>query len=350
MSRRSAEGRGGRPLASLSLDLDNLWAYQMTHGDAGWEDHPTYLPEVVPTFLDLIADVGTHITVFVVGQDAALERNAKPLAMITDAGHEVGNHSFKHQPWLHRYTPDEIEAEIRAAEDAIADACGQRPVGFRGPGYSLSPTLLEVLGERGYEYDCSTLPTVIGPLARRFYFRSAKLDAAQREERQHLFGHWRDALQPLKPYWWEFASPAALTLGAEARGARLLEIPVSVLPGTRVPFHLSYVLYLAGRSEELALQYFANGLRLCRLAKVEPSVLLHPLDVVGADDVDALRFFPAMGLSGTVKRRVVTRCLQRLVAEFDVKTMRGHAAAISQRSDLLVRPVAEAGSAAEVAA
>ena len=32
-----------RPTASLSLDLDNLWAYQMTHGDEGWEDYATYL-------------------------------------------------------------------------------------------------------------------------------------------------------------------------------------------------------------------------------------------------------------------------------------------------------------------
>jgi hypothetical protein len=28
----------GKPLASLSLDLDNLWSYMKTHGDPGWED------------------------------------------------------------------------------------------------------------------------------------------------------------------------------------------------------------------------------------------------------------------------------------------------------------------------
>lgn len=341
--------RRRRPLASLSLDLDNLWAYQMTHGDPGWEDHPTYLPEVVPTFLELLDGVGTRLTVFVVGQDAALERNAKPLAMITEGGHEVGNHSFRHQPWLHRYAPDELEREIAAAEEAVGEACGQRPVGFRGPGYSLSPTLLEVLSERGYAYDCSTLPTVIGPLARRFYFRSAKLDAAQRDERKHLFGHWRDGLQPLTPYWWELASEAARSFGPTT-GPRLLEIPVSVLPGTRVPFHLSYVLYLAGRSEDLAVRYFTTGLRMCRMAGVEPSILLHPLDFVGADDVDALRFFPAMGLPGTVKRRVVRRCLAHLAEEFEVLTMGGHAAVLSGRRSLPVRPASEAGSTAAVAA
>ena len=322
-----------KPLASLSLDLDNLWAYQMTHGDPGWDEYPTYLPEAVPVILDAIAEHAVKITVFVVGQDAALEVNAKPLTQIVDAGHEVGNHSFKHQPWLHRYALAEMRRRDRVGRGRHRrSSAAAGPVGFRGPGYSLSPDLLQVLHERGYEYDCSTLPTVIGPLARRFYFRSARLDAAQREERKHLFGHFRDGLQPVKPYWWELAS------------GRLIEVPVTVLPGARVPFHISYVLYLAGRSEDLAVRYFTSGLTACALAGVEPSILLHPLDFVGADDLDALAFFPGMTMSGAVKRRVVRRCLAALCDTFEVLDMRGHAGAISARSGLKVRPVSDAGS------
>ena len=26
-----------KPIASLSLDLDNKWSYMKTHGDAGWD-------------------------------------------------------------------------------------------------------------------------------------------------------------------------------------------------------------------------------------------------------------------------------------------------------------------------
>ncbi len=68
----------------------------------------------------------------------------------------------------------------RNAEAAIDAATGQRPVGFRGPGYSWSPTLLEVLVDRGYLYDASTLPTYLGPLARAYYFATAHLTPAQR--------------------------------------------------------------------------------------------------------------------------------------------------------------------------
>src|SRR3954468_18510468 len=129
-------------IASLSLDLDNKWSYLKTHGDRGWEEFPSYLDGVVPRFLDLLADLGLRITVFVVGQDAALEKNRAALASIAAAGHEIGNHSFHHEPWLHLYSPGEIEYEIRSAEEAIAEATGVVPSGFRGPGYSLSPAVV----------------------------------------------------------------------------------------------------------------------------------------------------------------------------------------------------------------
>ena len=288
----------------------------------GWDRHASYLDIVVPLLLAEMDRSKVRITVFVVGQDAAIESNGPSLKSIAAAGHEIGNHSFRHQPWLHRYSDEELAAELDRAELAIEAATGVRTVGFRGPGYSLSPSVLRMLVDRAYEYDCSTFPTVIGPLARRYYFRSAQLDAQQREERQYLFGSWREGLRPLAPYWWE--------VGDE----RLLEIPVSVLPGARVPFHVSYILYLAGRSPTLAQRYFGAGLRACRLAGVEPSILLHPLDLLGADDVEALSFFPGMGMTGTSKRQVLRGCLDQLADRYDVVPMREHARAIVRRSGL----------------
>jgi len=171
-------------------------------------------------------------------------------------------------------------------------------------------------------HDCSTLPTVIGPLARRYYFRSAQLTAEQREERSYLFGSARDGLRSLKPYEWEMGE------------ARLLEIPVTTMPLSRVPVHVSYVLYLAGISPVLARQYFANSMRLCRLRGIEPSILLHPLDFLGADDIDSLRFFPGMGMTGAQKRETVLDCLDELNRQFRVVGMLDHAEAILARGGL----------------
>ena len=185
--------------ASLSLDLDNQWSYMKTHGDAGWDAFPTYLDKVIPRFLEVFEGLGLKITVMVVGQDADLEENHEALWLIPQNGHEVGNHSFHHEPWLHLYSPEEIESEVIRAEDAIEVATGVRPTGWRGPGFSFSSTLLEVLARRGYPYDASTFPTYLGPLARAYYSMTAKLPKEERAKRKQLFGKFREGFRPLSP-------------------------------------------------------------------------------------------------------------------------------------------------------
>jgi peptidoglycan/xylan/chitin deacetylase (PgdA/CDA1 family) len=302
------------PPASLSLDLDNLWSYMKTHGDPGWESFPSYLDVVVPRFLKLLRRFDMRITVFVVGQDAALPRNHGALRSIAAAGHEIGNHSFHHEPWLHLYPRADVETEIARAEEAITQATGQRPRGFRGPGYSLSETVLRVLQARGYAYDCSTFPTSVGPLARGYYFLRARLDAEAREKRKVLFGGLGDAFRPLRPYAWD------LGVGT------IPEIPVTTMPGTRFPIHFSYLHWMAGASEGLAERYFATSLRFCRLVGVAPSLLLHPLDFMGGDDVSELAFFPGMNQTAVTKMARMERLLGMLAARHTVEPMCDHAA------------------------
>ena len=106
-----------KPTASLSLDLDNKWSYMKTHGDPGWSQHPSYLDVVVPRSLEMLQELGIAITYFVVGQDAAIEANHGALKSISDAGHEIGNHSFHHEPWLHLYSEEKLKDELTQAQD-----------------------------------------------------------------------------------------------------------------------------------------------------------------------------------------------------------------------------------------
>jgi hypothetical protein len=281
--------KAAKPLASLSLDLDNKWSYLKTHGDPGWEKLPTYLPLVVPRVLEFLRARDLTITFFIVGQDADRPENAAALRSIADAGHEIGNHSYHHEPWLHLYADEKVQAELERAETAILRATGRRPIGFRGPGFSLSATVLQVLMERGYRYDCSTFPTFLGPLARAYYFMTAKLSPEQRQERKALFGSWWEGFRSNRPYRWN------------SEHGSLLEIPVTTMPICRVPIHVSYLLYLSIYSPALARCYFRAALQLCRLTGTTPSLLLHPLDFLGSDDDPDLAFFPAMGVTGAAK-------------------------------------------------
>jgi peptidoglycan-N-acetylglucosamine deacetylase len=306
-----------QPLASLSLDLDNQWSYMKIHGDPGWETFPSYLDVVVPRVLSFLRDRTLNITFFIVGQDAALEKNHAAIQAIAAAGHEIGNHSFRHESWLHLYSEPEIEAEITQAEQVLQQVTGRHPIGFRGPGYSCSPAVLRVLSRRGYQYDASTFPTFLGPLARAYYFMTTKLSKAEKEKRKALFGSFKDGFQPLKPYRWLMGETS------------LIEIPVSTMPIIKIPIHFSYLLYLSVFSRAIALFYFRLALLLCRLTRTQPSLLLHPLDFLGQEDVPELAFFPGMSLSSEHKLETLGKAIALLTQQFTVVSMREHAQQVS---------------------
>ncbi len=250
--RRSMIACGSRvmkPLGSLSLDLDNEWAYIKTHGDPAWESFPSYLDVVVPRFLDILARLDQRITVFVVGQDAALEKNRAALALLAPAGHEIGNHSFHHEPWLRRYSDAQIEEEIVSAQrrDRRRHGCATRS-DSADPASASPRRTLEILAAHGFRYDCSTFPTYIGPLARAYYFMTAKLTPEERERRKELFGTFADGLRPLRTYRWN--------IGA---GRSLVEIPVTTFPLLKMPIHFSYVLYLATLAPGACVAVFPGG-------------------------------------------------------------------------------------------
>ncbi len=326
-----------KPQASVSLDLDNQWSYMKTHGDASWKSFPSYFSIFVPHVLRELRRRDLVITFFIVGQDAALKKNEEYLRAIAEAGHEIGNHSFHHEPWLQFYSKAEIENEILRAEDEILRVTGVKPRGFRGPGFSWSPALLEALHANGYRYDASTLPTYLGPLARAYYFHSAKLSKEERQLRKELFGKFSDGLRPAQPYYWR--------LNAKDH---LLEIPVTTMPLFKVPFHLSYLLYLSRISRALMRFYLRTAITLCRITNTAPSFLLHPLDLIGGDQARELAFFPGMEVASDRKLEVFDEVMSTLAEHFELVDMRTHAAAIARRQDVQVRAIEAAAASSRV--
>ena len=312
-----------KPLAGFSLDLDNLWSYLKTHGDPAWESFPSYLDIFMPAFLDILDPLDLKMTFFIVGQDAALEENRDALKLITQRGHEVGNHSFRHEPWLHLYAKDKITADILETEAHINRVTGQKPIGFRGPGFSWSPDLLEVLDENDYLYDASSLPTFLGPLARAYYFAKSNFSKEEKEKRKKLFGSFKDGLRPVKPHF--------LTLNS---GKKLLEIPVTTVPLFRTPFHLSYLVYLCRYSKFLMSSYLKLSLAMCRMTQTAPSFLLHPLDFLDASQLPELSFFPGMTLSRDKKIEIFHFVMNTIQKHFALADMSTYAKSITAQNDL----------------
>lgn len=299
-----------KPVAGISLDLDNQWSYMKIHGDEGWDSYPSYFDIFIPHILNVLDELNLKITFFIVGKDTEPEQNVRYLRMITERGHEVGNHSYHHESWLQTYSFEKIEKEIVDAEEAIEKATGQKPKGFRGPGFSWSTDLLKVLASRGYLYDASTLPTYLGPLARAYYFAKSDLSKEEKKSRKELFGKFSEGFRKLKPYFWELDN-----------GKKLMEIPVTTMPVFKIPFHLSYLIYLSNFSMGLMKLYLWMALTLCKITRTPVSFLLHPLDLIGGDQITQLAFFPGMNVNSERKVEVFKTVIKTLQKRYDLKNM-----------------------------
>lgn len=311
-----------KPLMSLSLDLDNKWSYLRTYGNSDWEKFPSYLDRVCPRILDFFEQRDIKITFFIVGKDAKLEGNRDAIASLAAAGHEIGNHSFLHEPWLHLYTKEDLEKDLQQAEDAIEEVTGIRVNCFRGPGYSLTETTIRVLKERGYRYDATAFPNILNPLARAYLFATTKLSREEKKKRKALFGSFSDAFRPVQPYQWDLD------------GESLLELPVTTMPIFRTPIHFSYLTYLGMFSETLAMLYLNFAIGMCRITKTEPSLLLHPLDFMGVEDDEQLHDFPAMKLNVDRKLELMALFIDRLSQSFVPVTMGQHVDSIASGGPL----------------
>jgi hypothetical protein len=124
----------------------------------------------------------------------------------------------------------------------------------------------------------------------------------------------------------------------------LLEIPVTTIPVLKLPFHFSYIIWLAERSPSLARMWFGLALRLCRMAGIGPSLLLHPLDFLGPENGhDELSFFPGMRTSAQAKAELLDQLIAEFAATFEVTPLHDHAEALTSMApatehDAMSRP------------
>lgn len=299
-----------RPVASISLDLDNQWAYMKTQGLIGPGVYPSYLDRIVPRILDHLRIHKQAITFFVVGKDAEMEENRRAITAIHESGHELANHSHLHEPWLQNYSETELRNDFAQAEAAISAISGTTPRGFRGPGFCASPGIRAMLMDRGYLYDASSFPTVMSPVARAYFMLKSNLPAEEKKKRSGLYGSLSGAFGNLNPFEIE---------------PGLLEMPVTTMPLLRLPVHMSYLMFLAQYSPALARLYWSAALTLCRMRGVQPHMLLHPTDFFDAQDVPEMSFFPAMRIPAERKLELTSFVIESLQKHFRVVPMVEHA-------------------------
>ncbi len=269
----------GVRLCAVSVDLDEIPNYTQIHG-LGTLEGPgaTAVYDVAVGRLRTMArDAGLPLTLFAVASDLRRASAAQALRDAYAEGHELSNHSLDHRYELTRLTRHEIAQQIGGGADLIAAATGVRPTGFRAPGYTITDTVFDVLADLGVAYDSSVFPcpayfaaktAAIGLIALRGRTSRSVVDTPA------------VLTAPTRPY--RAGSPYWNRASAKRRGAGVLELPIQVTRGARLPF-IGTTVTMWGPAVARSLARMCVGEPLVNLE-------LHGIDVLDASDgLEALR-------------------------------------------------------------
>ncbi|HYR18222.1 MAG TPA: polysaccharide deacetylase family protein [Myxococcales bacterium] len=285
---------------SVSVDLDGLGCYAAIHGlDAGAlsERELQAVPvAAVSRLCELFSALRLRATFFAIGGELGIPGSGRALRAAADAGHEVGSHSHAHDYALSRQPAAGIDADLERAERAILDAVGKAPRGFRAPGYTLSPALLEGVRARGYLYDSSLLPSPPYYAAKA---AAIALHAFRGRRSRSILGGVGQLFSPRGPHW---------------RGG-VRELPVATLPVLRTPV-IGTVVLAAG-------ERIANALARAGGAGGHLNLELHGIDALDASDAGAelAAHQPGLRLAAAEKLRRLRALLDSLRARAESLTL-----------------------------
>jgi peptidoglycan-N-acetylglucosamine deacetylase len=144
------------PIA-ININFDSL---NQAYGfPAGFRD-PSFF-EGMDRLLQIANRYQAPLSIFVIGRDLENPEIYARVKDWSDAGHEIGNHSWSHPVNLGRLSPDMIRDEITRAHEMIAKCTGKEPTGFIAPAWSTSKTLVNTLIDLNYLYDTSVFPSFL---------------------------------------------------------------------------------------------------------------------------------------------------------------------------------------------
>lgn len=148
---------------ALSVDVEEYYhgmEFEAAMPGGRRESLPSRVEESVEKVLTLLAAHSATATFFTVGQVA--EAHPEMVRNISNAGHEVACHSYRHE-LVYRQNPDEFRADVHRAKALLEDLTGQVVIGYRAPNYSIQAGqqwAYDILLEEGFHYDSSVYPIV----------------------------------------------------------------------------------------------------------------------------------------------------------------------------------------------
>ena len=251
--------------AALSVDVEFFTHLPAYRNAAGTTAQSGVGRAGIDALLDAFDDAGARGTFFTVSD--IVDTNPETVGRIADR-HELASHTHTHRH-LSELTPDERRAELADSKAQLEAATDADVVGFRAPSFDVADDHFDLLEGTGYTYDSSVVPA-----------RSI-------------------------PGWYggDHRTHRPVPAGTVSPGApdTVTEVPVSVMPGLRLPLTGTWIRFFGVR-------YTLLGMRLLARRGIAPVLYVHPWELVDLPAVDGVpgRVYVR---TGAYMRRAVRRVL-----------------------------------------
>jgi len=145
-------------LCAYGVDVDAVAGWL---GSYGGEDSPLDISRGMfsgevgsPRLVELFRRFGIRTTWFIPGH--SIETFPEEMAMVADAGHEIGVHGYSHENPI-AMTAEQEEAVMDRCISLIEEKFGQKPRGYVAPWWEFSRITNELLLRKGFKYDHSLM-------------------------------------------------------------------------------------------------------------------------------------------------------------------------------------------------
>lgn len=273
----------------LHVDVDNLWVYEEEFGIKILPNKEYIYTKSLPLLLKLLKKTNSKATFMIIGKDLKLKACRSFCKKAVLDGHEIANHTWSHPVSFGKLSFEEKKLEIIKTHQIITEACGKKPVGFRGAGYYQDKDIISILKKLGYKYDSSVLPG----FAKAFMNTYAILKG--KENKHKTFGRFSYLFSPQRPFEIRYRKTQSLS-----------EFPISVFPFIRLPVHTTFAYFFGSLYKKLLLKYI----------KTKPGYFLylfHAIDFVDLQRKDKKSPIIALKYSFKERLRFLEDVLEELV-------------------------------------
>lgn len=295
--------------ASFSLNFDSLFCYRSSKSD---RPDPSFF-KIADRFFYLAQKYNNFkYTIFIIGKDLESPEIFSRVREWSDAGHEIGNHSYSHNINLGTLPKNKIEYEVLKAHELITKCIGKEPRGFISPSWSASGQLADILIKENYLYDTSMFPTWLVIPFLLILRATNRKELITYPSGKEIKNRLLNFIAPKTPY---FVSSKSV-IKEQERG--LLMIPLPVTPVLQIPcWHTVSLIF----EEKSFSKFWSNKILYKCLKKYDNFYyVMHPADLldmehdITQEEKKLLSGFERMDIALQTKMRSLTDAMN-LISE-----------------------------------